>query len=74
MKLSVVVPAFNEARYLPRSLSSLRQAELFLGDQTAVSTEVIVVDNASTDATARVARDFLPLGGAGLPGLIVSEG
>ena len=58
MRLSVVVPAFNEATYLPRSLSSLRQAGLFLADRTAHSTEVIVVDNASTDATAEVVRGF----------------
>jgi glycosyltransferase involved in cell wall biosynthesis len=58
MRLSVVIPAFNEAKYLPRSLSSLRQAELFLVDRTSDSTEIIVVDNASTDATAAVAQEF----------------
>lgn len=58
MKLSVLVPAFNEASYLPRSLSSLRQAQLFLADRTRDSTQVIVIDNASTDGTARVAREF----------------
>jgi len=58
MKLSVVVPAFNEARYLPRSLASLRQAELFLADRTPHAAEVIVVDNGSTDDTARVAQEF----------------
>lgn len=58
MKLSVVIPAFNEASYLPRSLSSLRQAELFLADRTPDSTQVIVVDNGSTDGTAGVAREF----------------
>lgn len=58
MKLSIVIPAFNEASYLPRSLSSLRQSELFLTDRTTDSTEVIVVDNGSADATARVAQEF----------------
>lgn len=59
MRFSVVVPAFNEAGYLPRSLSSIRQAALVLGDMfPGEAPEVIVVDNGSTDETATVARDF----------------
>ncbi|MBI4289759.1 MAG: glycosyltransferase [Chloroflexi bacterium] len=52
MKVSVIVPAFNEERYLPSCLRSLR-AQDYKGEW-----ETIVVDNASTDATAQVARDF----------------
>ena len=48
-RFSVVVPAFNEADYLPATLDSLR-AQDFRGE-----VEVIVVDNNSTDATAAVA-------------------
>jgi glycosyltransferase involved in cell wall biosynthesis len=55
--LSVILPAFNEARALPATLAALdvarRRVELRFGCQT----EVLVVDNASTDATAGVARD-----------------
>jgi glycosyltransferase involved in cell wall biosynthesis len=59
VRFSVVVPAFNEERYLPRSLSSLRQAALVLEDAfPGEAPEVIVVDNGSTDHTADVARDF----------------
>jgi glycosyltransferase involved in cell wall biosynthesis len=58
MRLSVIVPAFNEERYLPRSLSSVRQAALAFGDAFPGETiEVIVVDNGSTDQTATVARE-----------------
>ena len=59
MRCSVVVPAFNEERYLPRSLSSLRYAELALKDAFAwASADLIVVDNGSTDDTAGVAGEF----------------
>jgi len=54
-----VIPAFNEERYLPRSLSSLNQAVLALRDRfPGPAPELLVVDNASTDRTAEVAREF----------------
>ncbi|MBN1491675.1 MAG: glycosyltransferase [Phycisphaerae bacterium] len=50
--ISHIIPAHNEERYLPRTLASVRRAvEAFDG-----RVEVIVVDNASTDATADLAR------------------
>ncbi|MFE3883349.1 glycosyltransferase family 2 protein [Streptomyces lydicus] len=56
--LSVVIPAFNEAayllRYLPSVLASLTRWE----EITGCTGEVIVVDNASTDATADMASSF----------------
>jgi glycosyltransferase involved in cell wall biosynthesis len=48
---SVVVPAFDEERYLPRTLESLRAAMASVPWRG----EVIVCDNASTDATAAIA-------------------
>lgn len=45
--ISVVVSAWNEEEKLARCLSSVKWA-----------TEIIVVDNSSTDATARVAKKF----------------
>lgn len=51
MKVSVVIPAYNEQRYLGACLESL------LG-QTVPAAEIIVVDNNSTDRTAQVARRF----------------
>ncbi len=50
--ISVVIPANNEAAYLGDCLASLQQQD-FRGDW-----EIIVVDNASTDDTASVARSY----------------
>ena len=55
MKISVVVPAFNEERLLPGSLSSIRAAmEGF--DRLGWKSELIVCDNNSTDRTAEIAK------------------
>ena len=51
--LSIVLPALNEAVNLPAVMASIPTGAL--ADQ-GWQTEVIVVDNASTDATGRVAR------------------
>jgi glycosyltransferase involved in cell wall biosynthesis len=53
--ISVVIPAFNEERYLPLTLMHLNRARDQLGTSHDVQVEVIVVDNASTDSTAAVA-------------------
>jgi glycosyltransferase involved in cell wall biosynthesis len=50
--LSIVVPAHNEARLLPTTLQAIHSAAAAAG----VPYEVIVVDDASTDDTAAVAR------------------
>jgi len=53
MFLSVVIPAHNEEQYLPACLQALRQQTYpFEGY------EIIVVDNASLDGTANLARKF----------------
>jgi glycosyltransferase involved in cell wall biosynthesis len=49
---SIIIPAYNEEKWLTRTLPHLKQAM----DMSEVSGEVIVVDNNSTDETARVAR------------------
>ena len=49
--ISVVIPVFNGARFLAGAIDSA------LG-QVGVSVEVIVVDDGSTDATARVAAGY----------------
>ena len=54
-RFSVIIPAYNEERYLPRLLDSVDAARTaYRGGRGAV--EVIVADNASTDRTAEVAR------------------
>ena len=54
--ISLVIPAYNEARYLPRLLISLAAAR----DRYATlggAVEIIVADNQSTDDTARLAAE-----------------
>jgi dolichyl-phosphate beta-glucosyltransferase len=51
--LSVVVPAYNEARRLPKTLAAMREHL----DATEPDYEVIVVDDGSSDATAPVVED-----------------
>ena len=53
-QLSVVIPAYNESRCLPRLLDTIEIARArFSADADAI--EVIVADNASTDDTAAIA-------------------
>lgn len=54
--LSVVIPAYNEEAYLPRLLDTIDEARRRFGGAEE-SIEVIVADNRSTDATARIAAD-----------------
>jgi glycosyltransferase involved in cell wall biosynthesis len=49
---SVVLPYFNEVDYLPRTLESLAA-------QTLRPTRLVLVDNASTDGSATVAREVM---------------
>ncbi len=54
-KISVVIPAFNEARFVRKNLDSL------LGQSSAefrLDYEIIVVDDGSTDDTARIVKEY----------------
>lgn len=51
--ISLIIPAYNEADYLPRLLASIRQAQV-----TFPSVEIIVADNMSSDSTASIALSF----------------
>jgi len=51
-KLSIVIPSFNEEKRLPATLERIASYIIASGRQT----EVIVVDDGSTDGTARVAE------------------
>ena len=55
MRISVVVPAFNEERLLPATLAGVREATVAF-DERGWTTELIVCDNNSTDRTAEIAR------------------
>ncbi|MGA7155864.1 MAG: glycosyltransferase family 2 protein [Acidobacteriaceae bacterium] len=66
MRLSFVVPAYNEEAYLPACLESiLNQIDPRTSGLTAGTCEIIVVNNASTDRTREVALRY--------PGVIVVD-
>lgn len=49
--VSVVVPNFNHARYLPRCLTAILE-------QSVQPLEIIIIDDASTDNSVQVAEEF----------------
>ena len=53
LDVSVVIPTYNRAGWLPRTLASILE-------QTLEPMEVIVVDDGSTDGTEALARSFPP--------------
>ena len=58
MRLTIVVPAFNEEAYLAPTLRSIRAAADQAGAASGAEVDIVVVDNASTDGTAALARDL----------------
>ncbi len=56
MKISVIVPAFNEEKLLGASLAEIRAAATAFTER-GWSFELIVCDNNSTDRTAEIARE-----------------
>ena len=55
MKLSVIVPAYNEAKRIESCLGHLASS-LRANAGPGLESEIVVVDNNSTDATAELAR------------------
>jgi glycosyltransferase involved in cell wall biosynthesis len=51
MKISVIIPAFNEEKYLSKTLEAILA-------QDYPDFEVILVDNGSTDRTSEIAQSF----------------
>lgn len=51
---SVIIPAYNEEKYLPAALSAVYKAI----ETVPMAGEVVVVDNNSTDRTAAIAAEF----------------
>jgi glycosyltransferase involved in cell wall biosynthesis len=53
VKLSIVIPAYNEENYLPQTLDALNDAL-----EKIPQAEIIVVDNLSTDATPEIGKHY----------------
>ena len=54
MKLSIIIPAYNEERYIGKCLKSISKAAKDSGHEV----EVIVINNGSTDRTREVALSY----------------
>lgn len=50
--LTVVIPSFNVEKYLRQTLESLRNEEIL------ENVEVLIVDDGSTDDTAKIGREY----------------
>ena len=57
MRLSIIIPAFNEQHYIGKCLESI-QKEITRSGYTHDDVEIIVVNNASTDTTAEIAQSY----------------
>lgn len=53
-RFSIIIPAYNEEKYLPATLESINKALSIVPDHC----EILVVDNESTDQTRRIAETF----------------
>lgn len=53
MKISVVIPAHNEEKYIGRTLNSIKEL-----DKKDWDVEVIVINGGSTDKTAEIAKKY----------------
>lgn len=51
MRIYIIIPAYNESRYIGQTLESL-------AGQTLVPEKLIVVDDGSTDQTAQIVKEF----------------
>ena len=54
-KLTIVIPAFNEAQYIPNLLKKISKVNLSRYD---ISKEIVLVDDGSTDNTKRIVKKF----------------
>ena len=55
MKISIIIPSYNQAQYLNSSISSALE-------QTVKAHEIIVIDDGSTDNSLEIARSYESLG------------
>lgn len=53
MKISIIIPAYNEEKYIARTLESIKAV-----DRDSYDIELLVVDGGSTDKTKKIAESF----------------
>lgn len=56
--ITIVIPAYNEEAFLPGTLKSVNEAVRLFQNSTGCLAEVLVVNNASTDRTHKVAKTY----------------
>ena len=54
--ISIIIPAYNVEKYLPRCLDSILNQNNF--DEYKANIEVIIINDGSVDATAKIASDY----------------
>src|SRR5947209_8775376 len=54
MKLSVIIPSYNEERTLAKVIDAVKEVDLAGPLGVEISREVIVIDDGSTDGTERI--------------------
>jgi len=54
--ISLIIPAYNEEKYIGKTLASVLKARESYKDPSLI--EIVVVDNSSTDNTAKTAQSF----------------
>ncbi len=53
--ISIVIPAFNEEKFLPATIEAAKKACAHFANQVSLPTEIVVVNNISTDKTESLA-------------------
>lgn len=60
MNVSIIIPNYNGVKLLQKNLPSVFSAAEYYSLQTKKEVEIIIVDDASTDASTPILLDFIP--------------
>ena len=58
MTISVIIPAYNEEKYIADTIIYIKQAIEYLNKNSNQSVELLVIDNGSTDQTVNIAQNL----------------
>lgn len=57
--ISIIIPAYNEENFLPATVNSIKKAQnYFKSTNPKVPSEIVIVNNASTDNTKQISLDL----------------